>query len=75
MRDVVSLERVQHRATNFILQDYSSNYKIRLTSLSLLPLMYWFELHDIMLLVASLKNPSDNFNILDYIHIIHFYCY
>ena len=67
MRDVVSLERVQRRATKFILQDYSSNYKIRLTSSSLLPLMYWLELHDIMFLVASLKNPLDNFNILDYI--------
>ena len=66
-RDVVSLERVQRRATKFILQDYSSNYKIRLTYLSFLPLMYWFELHNIMFLVTSLKNPSDNFNILDYI--------
>ena len=61
------MERVLRRATKFILQEFSSDYKKRLTSLFLLPLMYWFELHDILFLVASLKNPSAKFNILDYI--------
>ena len=34
--------------------------------------MYWFELHDILLVVASLKNPFVNFNILDYISFNNF---
>ena len=35
--------------------------------LNLLPLMYWLELQDMMFLIKLLKEPADNFNILDYI--------
>jgi len=42
------LEQLQHRATKYILQDYSSDYKSRLTNLNLLPLMYVLEISDII---------------------------
>lgn len=67
-KDIKNLEKVQRRASKFILHDYSSNYRTRLLSLNLLPLSYWLELQDILFLVKSLQNPQDNFNILDYIH-------
>ena len=40
MKDITVLEGVQSKATKFILNDYSSDYKSRLQSLRLLPLMY-----------------------------------
>jgi hypothetical protein len=67
VKDILALERVQRRATKFILSDYSSDYKTRLINLKLLPLMYWFELNDLMFLIKSLKSPPDNFNIFEYI--------
>ena len=39
IKDIVSIENVQCRATKFILNDFSSDYKHRLVSLNLLPLM------------------------------------
>ena len=46
IKDILLLERVQRRATKFILGDYSMDYKSRLTNLKLLPLMYTYELTD-----------------------------
>ena len=61
------LEKIQRHATKFILNDYTSSYKDRLTNLSLLLLMYWFfELNDVMYLVNLLKCPPDNFSVSDY---------
>ena len=65
------LKRVQHRATNFLLQDYSSDYKTRLLSLKLLHLMYWLELQDILYLFRCFKDPSDNFFIQNLVSIVH----
>ena len=48
MRDILNIERVQCRATKYILNDYTSSYKTHLILLNLLPLMYLFELHDIL---------------------------
>ena len=48
VKDVLALERVQRKATKFILNDYSSGYKQRLLSLNMLPLMYWYELQDLI---------------------------
>ena len=70
IKDIQKLERIQRRATKFILNDYSSSYRSRLSDLKLLPLMYWFEIQDIMFLVKSLKEPSDNFNIRDHIKFV-----
>ena len=38
-KDILLLERVQRQATKYILSDYTSNYKARLLSLHILPLM------------------------------------
>ena len=71
VKDIKSIERVQRKATKYILNDYTSDYRTRLLSLNLLPLMYWFELQDIMFLVKHLKHPSDNLDIHKYISFTH----
>ena len=63
IRDITTLERVQRRATKFILNDYISPYKSRLQQLNLLPLMYIYEPTDLMSLIKSLNTPTDNFDI------------
>ena len=65
--DISKLERVQRRTTKFILNDYISDYKSRLIRLNLLPLMYIYELNDIMFFIKSCKSPSSHFNIFDYL--------
>ena len=45
---MIVLEHIQRRATKFILGDFSLDYKSRLIYLHLLPLMYVFELFDIL---------------------------
>ena len=67
LKDTTQLERVQRRATKNIVQDRNQDYKSRLISLQLLPLMYWFELLDIMFLVKCLKQPDESFNIFDFV--------
>ena len=71
IRDITTLERVQRRATKYIL-NYTS-YKSRLLQLNLLLLMYIYELNDIMFLIKSLNTPTKNFDIKDFIsfNIIH----
>ena len=66
VKDTQSLERVQQRATNYILQDYTSDYKSRLLSLNILPLMYWLELQDLIFLIKCLKDPQDTNNIYQF---------
>ena len=68
LKDILTLERVQRRATKFILNDYESSYKTRLKQLHLLPLMYVFEFNDLMFFVKSLKEPTAHFNIYQYVH-------
>ena len=60
---ITMLECIQRRATKYILNDYNSSYKSRLQQLNLLPLMYIFELNDLMFFIKSSKSPTDNFNI------------
>ena len=67
LKDIITLKRIQRRATKFILNDYQSNYRFRLVKLHLLPLMYLFELYDIIFVIKSLKNPTISFNIYNYI--------
>ena len=43
MNDILSIERVQRRATKFILHNWESSYKSRLVALNLLLIMYWLE--------------------------------
>jgi len=68
IKDISILERVQRHATKYILDDYTSNYRLRLLKLKLLPLMYIFLIFTIYcFFVKSLKQPSDHFNILDHV--------
>jgi len=67
IKDIKTIEQLQRRATKFILNDYESDYYNRLLRLNLLPIMYIFELSDIMFAIKSLKAPSSNFDITKYI--------
>ena len=67
VKDIKLLEDVQRRASKFILNDYTSDYKTRLLQLSLLPLSMIYELNDICFFVKSIKQPSSSFNILNYV--------
>ena len=65
IKHITQLERIQCRATRFILNDYSSDYKSRLLHNHILPLMQFLELNDILFLIRSLKFPTPAFNIYD----------
>ncbi len=69
-KDTITLEKVQRRASKFILQDYTSSYKERLLALDLLPISLWLELLDLLFLVKCLLVPPDNFQILDFISFV-----
>ena len=66
LSDIELIEKIQKQATKYILCDYTSDYKSRLMRLNLLPLMYIYDLNDIMFFINSVKFPSDKFNILDF---------
>ena len=55
------LERVQRRATKYILNDFTSDYKSRLIQTQLLPLTYILDLNDVMFFIKSLRNHHDGF--------------
>ena len=64
IKDIINLERIQRRATKYITGGSTLSYRDR--PLHLLPLMYFYEYLDV-LLVQSLKYPDDSFNINNYI--------
>ena len=70
IKHIQQLERIQRRATKFILNDFTDNYRSRLIRTQLLPLMYIYDLNDVMFFVKSLQNPHAGFNINDYINFI-----
>ena len=49
------IERVQSKATSWIMVNWDESYKEKLTELRLLPLSYYFELNDLLMLVSMLK--------------------
>ena len=67
MKDILTIEQVQRHATKYILNDFTSCYKTRLLKLNLLPLMYMFELKDLLFTIKSIKSPTSQFNINNYI--------
>ena len=67
INDFTTLERVQRRATKYILNDFSTNYRRRLISLELLPLMYFLELLDILFFIKCLKFPDPSFPVLNFV--------
>ena len=48
LKDINALEAIQRKSIKFILNDYIYDYKSRLLSLQLLPLMMFYELNDIL---------------------------
>ena len=50
------------------LSNYQSDYKTRLIQIGILPLMYIYELADILFFIKSIKHPTDKFDILDYVN-------
>jgi len=64
--DVELIEKVQKQAAKYILCDYTSSYKERLIRLKLLPLMYIYELANIMFFIKSLKFPTHKLNTCSY---------
>ena len=54
------VERIQKKATAWILSSWEMNYKSRMAKLKLLPLSYYFELHDLLTLLTLL---GGNYNI------------
>jgi len=66
VKDFLKIERLQRRATKYILHDFTSDYKTRLTKLHPFPLMYILEISDILFSVNSLKNPTTSYNITSY---------
>ena len=66
-KDIELLEKVQRRATKYILSDFHSDYKTRLTQIGILPFMYIYEIADILFFIKSIKYPSDKFDNLNYI--------
>ena len=69
IKDIMILERVQRRATKFILNDYTytSPYKSKLTQLNLFPLMYRYELNDLLFFIKSYKATSAHFDIHQFV--------
>ena len=65
IRDIIILERIQRRATKYILNDYQSDYIHRLQSLKL---VMQLEFYDVIFFIRSLKNPSNTFSIQSYVH-------
>ena len=64
IKNINMLERIQRQATKWILNDYQLTYRCRLMSLHLLPLMYIYELNDVIFFIKSHKQPSSHFNVL-----------
>ena len=67
LKDIQSLEHIQCRATKFILNNYSLPYKLRLEQLHLLPLMYIYELNDLMFFVKFLQSPHPYFDVQKFV--------
>ena len=69
-RDINTIEHIQYRATKYILNDYTSDYRSRLIILNLLPLSMLLELSNVCFFVRSLKlceSPDQSFNILNHV--------
>uniref|UniRef100_A0A1X7V5Q9 Reverse transcriptase domain-containing protein n=1 Tax=Amphimedon queenslandica TaxID=400682 RepID=A0A1X7V5Q9_AMPQE len=64
IKHIIMLERIQRRATKYILNDYTSDYKSRLIALDLLPLSMVIEIADITFFLKSLHSPSHSSLIL-----------
>ena len=66
LKDIINLEKIQHRATKYILNDFTCDYRSHLIAVNILPLMMQLELYNAMFFIRSLKGPTDAFNIDDH---------
>ena len=57
---LIPKELIQKKATAWILSSWEMNYKSRMAKLKLLPLSYFFKLHDLLTLLTLL---GGNYNI------------
>ena len=64
IKNINMLERIHRRATKWILNDYKSSYRSCLVNLHLLPLMYVYEMNDIMFFIKSYKQQSSHISTL-----------
>ena len=65
IKDITVLERVQHK---FITGNFTASYRDRLLELKILPLMYWYELQDVVVfLVKCSISPPDNFDYVSFV--------
>lgn len=67
IQDIKALEKLQRRASKYIINNYHMDYKSRLTVIKILPLSLWMELQDVLFFLALLKNPPDNFILSKYV--------
>ena len=67
IKDILNLERVQRRASKYILSDHMSSYKVRLLKLDLLPIMFTLELNDLTFFIKAISSPSEHFNVFKYV--------
>ena len=74
IKDIHRLERIQRRATKYILNNYDLSYKQRLEQLHILPLMYTYKLNDLMFLIKTLKFPPAHFDIQYVSKYVHSVC-
>ena len=58
IKDITSLENIQRRSSKYIPNNYTMDYKQRLITLDILPLMYHYELQDLLYLIKQLKQPQ-----------------
>ncbi len=49
VKDFLAIEKIQRQATKYILGNYVDEYKTRLISLNMLPLIYWLDLQDVLM--------------------------
>ena len=68
VKDMKPIESLQRRATKYILNDFTSGYRLRLIQLKLLPVSMQLELNDICFFIKSLKliSPNNSFKISKY---------
>ena len=68
-RTYYSLKESNGELQSIFLMTTLQSYRARLLKLSMLPLMYIFELNDLLFFIKSIKNPSPHFDITKWIHL------
>ncbi len=66
-KNISKIEKIQRRATKYILNNSTLDYKSRLINTHLLPMMYWLELQDTLFLIKCFQNKYENFDITNYL--------